>query len=428
MIPATIPIPLPGGLDMPLPRFVRVRQRFNADEVADVDAAVAAEFAKFAHIDLTGKSVAVAIGSRGIRSQKPVVVAVIRELKAAGAEPFIVPAMGSHGGGNAEAQQKIVEDYGMGAEAMGVPLRSSLEVVELARVADDLPVFCDRQAYEADYIVACNRVKPHTSFRGRHESGLAKMLVIGLGKHKGAVEIHRRGMARFGELLPVAAEAWLAHTKTLFAVAIVENGYEKLNHVELVAPADVIERDAILLERAKALIPRILLDEIDLLIVDQIGKNISGAGMDPNVTGRNHSNARDFGGPEIRQIVVRDLTEGTRGNATGIGVADVTTQALARKLDFTKTYVNLVTAGVPAGAALPLVANNDREAIFIALRGCPMITPETARVVRIENTLDLGEIWTSTALIGQVEAQPDMEVLSAPFDMTFDDEGQLGGL
>ena len=428
MIPSTIPIPLPGGLDVPLPQFVRVRQRFNAEEVADVDAAVAAEFAKFAHVDLTGKSVAVAVGSRGIRSQTPVVAAVIHELKTAGAEPFIIPAMGSHGGGNADAQQKIVEDYGMGAADMGVPLRSSLEVVELTRVADDLAVYCDRHAYEADHIVACNRVKPHTSFRGKHESGLAKMLAIGLGKHQGAVEMHRRGMDRFGELLPVAAEAFLAHTKTLFAVAIVENGYEKLNHVELVPPADLVARDAILLERAKELIPRILLDELDVLIVDEIGKNISGAGMDPNVTGRNASNSRDFGGPKIHRIVVRDLTEGTSGNATGIGVADVTTQALLAKLDFTKTYVNLVTAGVPAGAALPLVANTDREAIFIALRGCPMINPETARVVRIENTLDLGEIWASTALAGQVEAHPDMTIESDPFDMTFDENGRLAGL
>lgn len=428
MIPSVIPIPLPDGLEMPLPRFYRAEQRFNAEEVADVDAHIAAEFAKFAHVDLAGKSVAIAVGSRGIRSQKPVVVAVVRELQRAGAAPFIVPAMGSHGGGSAEGQQKIVEGYGMGAADLGIPLKSSLEVVELARVADDLAVYCDRHAHEADYIVAINRVKPHTSFRGRVESGLSKMLAIGLGKHAGAVEMHRRGMDRFGELLPIVTEAWLANTRLLFGVAIVENGYEKLWHAELVPPAQIVERDAALLERAKALIPRILLDDIDVLVVDEMGKDISGGGMDPNVTGRNASRSRDFGGPKIRQIVVRDLTVATAGNATGIGAADLTTQRLVAKMDWTKTYVNLVTAGAPAGASLPLVANTDREALFIAMRACPMITPENARIVRIENTLDLGLIWVSEALASAVEAHPDMALLGGPFAMDFDDDGALGPL
>ena len=430
MIPSIIPIPLPEGLDVDLPQFVKVRQRFNADEVADVDAAVAAQFAKFAGTDLTGKSVAVAVGSRGIRSQPPVVHAVVRELLGAGAKPFLVPAMGSHGGGSAEGQQKIIEDYGFSEATLGIPVRSSLDVVDLGAVPDldGLRVYCDKIAFEADFIVPINRVKPHTSFRGKWESGLCKMLTIGLGKHTGAVEMHKRGMAVFGDLLPHTARHILAQTKVLFGVAIVENGYEKLNHVELVAPDDFVDRDAVLLERSKALIPQILIKAMDVLVVDEIGKNISGAGMDPNVTGRNASRSNDFHGPDIKQIVVCGLTEGTHGNATGMGVADVTTQKLVRSMDWTKTYVNLVTAGVPAGAALPLVANNDRNAISIAMRGVPMLTADKARIVRIENTLDLGEIWVSTPLAAEAAAHPDMEVLSNPFDATFDSEGNLGHL
>ncbi|MEL6998077.1 MAG: DUF362 domain-containing protein [Pseudomonadota bacterium] len=426
MIPSIIPIPLPGGLDMPLPKFLRARQRFDGDTVEDVAAAVAAEFEKFKHIDLTGKSVAVTVGSRGIRSQKPVVVAVIDELKKAGANPFIVPAMGSHGGGTAEGQQKIVEDYGMGADDMGVPLKSSMDVVELAEVVDGLKVYCDKNAYEADYIVPLNRVKPHTSFRGKWESGVCKMIAIGLGKHTGAVEMHRRGMARFPELLPPITEAFLAKTNVLFGVAIVENGYERLHTVNLIPPEQIVERDAELLELAKSLIPRLLLDQIDVLVVDEIGKNISGAGMDPNVTGRNSSKSNDFAGPEIQQIVIRGLTEGTHGNATGLGVADVTTQAFVRQMDWTKTYVNLVTAGVPSGASLPLVANSDRDALFIAMRGCPMLEGATSRIVRIENTLDLGEIWVSEAMAADVAAHPEMEIIGEPFEISFDADGQLG--
>ena len=424
MIPEEIPIPLPGGLTTPLPRMMRATQRFNSDEVTDVDAHMAAEMQKLSHVDLTGKSVAVAVGSRGIRSQPPVVKALVNELRKAGAEPFIVPAMGSHGGGTAEGQQKIIEGYGMGEADTGAPIRSSMDVVQVA-MAGDMPVYCDRIAYEADHIIAVNRVKPHTSFRGPVESGLCKMLVIGLGKHTGAVEFHRRGMAVFGTILPPTAKAFIANTKLLSAVAIVENGYERLHTCELVPPDQVIERDTELQALSKTLIPRLLLDKIDILIVDQIGKEISGAGMDPNVTGRNASNSKDFGGPDIHRIIVCDLTPGTEGNATGMGVADLTTQRMVRKINWTKTYVNLATAGSPGGAALPMVANNDLEAMYLAMRSCPMAAAESVRVVRVENTLDLGEIWISEAMAADAKTHADMTVSGAAFDLPFDDAGHL---
>jgi len=426
MIPSIIPIPLPGGVAMPLPRFVRARQKFNADGIADVDRAMAEQMAKFSHIDLTGKSVAVAVGSRGIRSQPPVVRALVEALQRAGAKPFIVPAMGSHGGGTAEGQAQIVEEYGCGSEALGIPLKSSMEVVELGEVLDGMKIYCDRNAFEADFIVPVNRVKPHTSFRGRHESGLCKMMVIGLGKHTGAVEMHRRGMVNFGPILPKAAEGFLAATRVLFGCAIVENGYEKLHTMELLAPGEIVEREAELLALSKTLIPRLLVDKIDVLVVDEIGKNISGAGMDPNVTGRNSQKSNDFGGPQINRVVVRGLTEASHGNATGLGVADITTQRVVRQMDWTKTYVNIVTSGEPGSASLPLVANNDHEAISIAMRGVIMLDGPEARIVRIENTLDLGEIWVSEPMAADVEAHASMEIVGAPFEMEFDAEGALG--
>lgn len=426
MIPSIIPIPLPGGVDMPMPRFVRARQKFNGDMIEDVNKAMAEQFAKFKDVDLKGKSVAVAVGSRGIRSQPPVVKALVEVLKEAGAEPFIVPAMGSHGGGTAEGQAAIVEEYDCGSNALGIPLKSSMDVVELCEVHDGLKVYCDKNAYEADWIVPVNRVKPHTSFRGKNESGLCKMIAIGLGKHTGAVEMHRRGMANFGPILPKVAEGFMANANVLFGCAIVENGYEKLHTMELVPPAEIVQRDQELLELSKSLIPRILLDNIDVLVVDEIGKNISGAGMDPNVTGRNSQKSNDFGGPEINRIVIRGLTEGTHGNATGLGTADVTTQKVVREMDWTKTYVNIVTSGEPGGASLPLVANNDREAISIAMRGVIMLDGPEARIVRIENTLDLADIWISEPMMADARAHDMIELVGDPFDAPFDEHGNWG--
>ena len=426
MIPSIIPIPLPGGVEMPLPRFVKARQKFNADQIDDVNKAMEDQFAKFSHVDLTGKSVAVAVGSRGIRSQPPVVKALVEALLARGAKPFIVPAMGSHGGGTAEGQAQIVEEYNCGSQALGIPLKSSMEVVELCEVHNGLKVYCDKNAYEADWIIPVNRVKPHTSFRGDNESGLLKMMAIGLGKHTGAVEMHRRGMKNFGPILPKVAEGFMANANVLFGCAIVENGYEKLHTMELVSCEDMVRRDAELLKLSKSLIPRLLVDNLDVLVVDQIGKNISGAGMDPNVTGRNSQRSNDFGGPEINRIVIRGLTPETHGNATGLGTADVVTQRFVREMDWTKTYVNIVTSGEPGGACLPLVANNDREAISIAMRGVIMLEGPEARIVRIENTLDLGDIWVSEPMMAEVAAHPEMEIVGEPFDMVFDADGNLG--
>ena len=426
MIPHSIPIPMPGGFDIQLPKFVRVRQRFSDASVADVDARIAEEFKKLEGTDLTGKSVAIAVGSRGIAPQPPVVRAVVRELKAAGALPFVVPAMGSHGGGTAEGQRGILYDYGMSEEYLEAPIKASMDVVQVGELDTGCPVYCDRNAYEADYIVPCNRVKPHTDFRGKHESGLIKMIAIGLAKHAGAEAIHLQGFADFPTVLPAAARIFIDNTKTLFGVAMVENAYHGLMHVEVVPRDQIFERDAALLEMAKAHIARLLFDSMDVLVVDQIGKNISGSGMDPNVTGRPNTGLPGFDdAPDITQIVVRDLTEATHGNATGLAGADVTTQRVVTQMDWTTTYINIVTSGAIAGGKLPLVADTDQQAIAMAIRGCARVKPENARIVRIRDTLELTDIYASVELIPQIEAHPDMEVVGEPFAAAFDDEGAL---
>lgn len=428
MLPSSIPIPIPGGLHDPLPRFVKIAQRFDLDTLDDIDAAAAREFAKFSNPGLSGKSVAVGVGSRGIKQQPQVIKALIRELKAAGANPFIIPAMGSHGGGSAEGQEAVLAGYGVTEDNMGAPVRSSLEVVELGRIDLDVPVYCDKLAAEADLVIMCNRVKPHTDFRAKHESGLIKMLAIGMAKHAGATALHFHGFTRFETLMTGAARVFLDKIPVLFGVAMVENAEEDLKHLEFVAPADFLTRDAALLTLAKTSIPRLLFDAIDVLIVDQIGKDISGAGMDPNVTGRPSSGLPGFdAGPPIRRIMVRGLTAKTEGNATGVGVADVITRRLAGKLDWTKTYVNIVTAGELEGARLPIVADTDRDALGIALRGCHGVHSDQARIVRIKNTLEMTAVWASEPLIADIKANPKLEVLSDPFGLVFDEAGVLTG-
>ena len=428
MLPSSIPIPIPGGLHDPLPQFVEVGQKFDLSALSDINAAVAEQFQRFAEVNLTGKSVAIGVGSRGIKQQPEVVKALIRELKAAGAEPFIIPAMGSHGGGSAEGQTAVLASYGYTEENVGAPIRSSLEVVELGQIEPDVPVYCDKLAMEADHIIMCNRVKPHTDFRANHESGLIKMVAIGMAKHAGATALHFHGMGNFKTLLPAAAKVFLEKTPTLFGVAMVENAEENLKHLEFVAPDDFFHRDAALLEMAKTSIPRLYFDTVDVLIIDEIGKDISGAGMDPNVTGRPPSSLPGFdSGVTINRIVVRDLTKKTEGNSTGIGAADVTTQRLVQKVDWTKIYVNIVTAGVLEGARLPIVANTDREAMGIALRGCFGVTSESSRIVRIKNTLEMTTVWASEPMVADIGKNQDQTLLSEPFNLEFDANDGLTG-
>ena len=311
--------------------------------------------------------------------------------------------MGSHGGGTASGQEAVLAGYGITEIEMGAPVKSSMDVVELGKLQDGTSVYCDKLAFEADFIIPINRIKPHTSFRADHESGLIKMLSIGLSKHVGATALHFHGMGKFHALLPAASRIFIANTKILFGIGMIENANEKMMHIEFILAEDFFDRDAALLKLAKESIPQLLLEEIDVLVVDEIGKNISGAGLDPNVTGRTSSNLPGFDSrPPIQRIIVRDLTDVTEGNATGLGVADVITQRVVEKMDWTKTYLNVVTAGVLDGAKLPIVADTDRDAIGIGIRGCPGVISDKARIARIKNTLEMTVIWASETMIPEL--------------------------
>ena len=428
MIPSSIPISLPGGLHGPLPHFVKVSQKLSEDTIPNIDVAIAKEFEKFKSSDLKGKSIAIAVGSRGIMQQPSVVKALVRELKEVGSEPFIIPAMGSHGGGTASGQEAVLAGYGITEIEMGAPVKSSMDVVELGKLQDGTLVYCDKLAFEADFIIPINRIKPHTDFRADHESGLIKMLSIGLSKHVGATALHFHGMGKFHALLPAASRIFIANTKILFGIGMIENANEKMMHIEFILAEDFFDRDAALLKLAKGSIPQLLLEEIDVLVVDEIGKNISGAGLDPNVTGRTSSNLPGFDSrPPIQRIIVRDLTDVTEGNATGLGVADVITQRVVEKMDWTKTYLNVVTAGVLDGAKLPIVADTDRDAIGIGIRGCPGVISDKARIARIKNTLEMTVIWASETMIPEIENNPRLDLISDPFKCSFGGNGELVG-
>ena len=428
MIPSSIPIPLPGGFHGKLPQFVEVSQKLSNEKISDIDSVITQEFSKFKSINLQDKSVAIAVGSRGIMQQSLVVRALIHELKHAGANPFIIPAMGSHGGGNAVGQEAVLTGYGITENLMGAPIKSSMDVVELAKLKDGTPIYCDKLAYEADFIIPVNRIKPHTSFRAVHESGLIKMLAIGVSKHAGATALHFHGMGNFSTILPAAGHAFIENASILFGVGMVENANEEMMHIEMIPPDDFFNRDASLLKLAKDSMPQLLFEKIDVLVVDQIGKNISGAGLDPNVTGRTSSNLPGFELEfPIQRIIVRDLTDITEGNATGIGVADVTTQRVVAKMDWTKTYLNIVTAGVLDGARLPLVADTDRDAIGIGIRGCPGVSSENSKIVRIRNTLEMQEVWATETMLIDIEKNPRLNVTSEPFECKFDNEGAIMG-
>lgn len=420
-----IDVPLQVRTTNPFPDMVDVEQRFANDHVADVEGAVRVEMRKLAGASLAGKRIAVAAGSRGIAAIDRVVRTTVEQLKAFGADPFIVPAMASHGGATAEGQIGVLADLGITEKIMGAPIRASMEVVEIGRLEDGMPIFFDKIASQSDGVVLCCRVKPHTDFRGEWESGLYKMLAIGLGKHRGAVEIHSRGFPNFHHLIPRVGRIVLEKMPILFGVTVVENAYHQVLRVEGVPAADFEERDKALQVIAKQNIARILVPRIDVLVVDELGKDVSGSGMDPNVTGRCGSPGVDFGVAPIHRIVVRDLTEATHGNACGLGLADLTTRRCAEKIDFVKTYTNLITATVLEPAKLPIVMRDDREAITVAIITCNNVTTETIRVVRIKNTTELTRIQVSAAVLADIAGREDLKILGAPAPMRFDAENRL---
>ena len=406
-----------------LPRVALVEQTSGTPpELGDIRGAVREALRE---VELPAGSVAVGVGSRGVARIDEVTAALVDALKEAGAEPFVVPAMGSHGASSAEGQAEVLRHLGVSEETVGCPVRATMETVLVGETPDGVPVHVDKNAYEADAIVVVNRVKPHTAFRGTVESGPTKMLAIGLGKQKGAHAIHFAGWGEIHRTIPQAARVMVETGRFAFGLAVVENADEEPCRVAAIPAGRFEEAEAPLLEEAKRNLLRLPFGELDVLVVDEIGKNISGDGADPNVTGRF---ATPYGGgdvPHVERMVFLGLTHQTGGNATGLGAADVVTERLAGNVDRSSTYMNALTSTTPAAAKTPMVMPDDRMAIAAAITMCAGIDPKRVRLARIKNTLDLRRLRVSEALLDEVEKDEDLRVVEGPQEMRFDEYGTL---
>jgi hypothetical protein len=408
-----------------LPTMIRVRQTFARPRVADIPRTVA-ETLEAARLPVKrGDTVAVGAGSRGIANIDTIVGAAVRYLLDCGARPFVFPAMGSHGGATPEGQLSVLAHYGISEATMGCPVRATMEVTQVGE-ALGLPVWLDRYASEADWIGLVNRIKPHTDFKGTIESGLFKMMTIGLGKWKGAVQYHRANVNHgYETVITSVGREMLAKARIGFGLGIVENGYDETAQIEAFSAQELEAGERRLLKSAREWMARLPFSPIDVLIVEQIGKNISGSGMDTNVIGRPTNPFEPFpADPKILWIVALDITDESYGNATGLGNADFTTRRLVDKIDMKATLINCITACAPWGARVPATYETDREAVETALSCIGLTPPERARVIRIKNTLMLGELEISEAFAAEVDKRRDLTTLgTAPLE--FDVAGRL---
>lgn len=412
------------------PQIFRVRQTFERPRVSDIAGEVASQLANLSLRDQVkpGQSVAITAGSRGIANIHLVIKAIVDHFKGLGASPFIVPAMGSHGGGSAEGQRKIIEGYGITEEFCGCPIRASMETVVVCQAAEGFDVHFDKYAFEADHVVVCGRIKPHTGFYGDIESGLMKMMLIGLGKHAGAKIYHRAIKDySFGQIVRSVAREVLAKCRVVAGVAIVENGYDETAKIQAVAAHEFEDREKELLVLAKKWLPSLPFKTADLLLIDEIGKNISGTGMDTNVVGRKYLDhiAREDEWPKIRGIIIRGLTKQTHGNATGIGLAEFALTRTIEAMDVEVTRTNCLTGGHATGAMIPIHYPTDREVLDVALPTIGLTEPIDAKLMWIRNTLDVAEVECSAAYLDEARARDDLEIISDLRPLPFDASGVL---
>lgn len=418
---------------MPYPKMYRLRQEFDRPRVENIPAAIRTALEK---LDLgktirSGQSVALTAGSRGIANIPVILKSVAQFLKDLGARPFLVPAMGSHGGGLAEGQKKVLESYGITEAFVGVPIRASMEVVSLGNTGEGFPVVLDKIASEADHIGVVARVKPHTTYHGPIESGLMKMMMIGLGKHAGASTYHRLLLEQPYDLVVRSVGKMIrARAPIAFGLGVVENAYDETARIEAALPPDFERCEEELLVSAKKWLARLPFHEADLLIIDQIGKEISGSGMDTNVVGRKRAfrTAPPENQPTMRFIFIRGLSEHTHGNAAGLGVADFTTTRLVKAMDYRATVINCLTAGYPDGANLPVHLDSDREILDAALGMLGTRPPEKARVMHIKNTMILESVEASEACLEELPKMTRFQVVGGPDVLSFDTQGNLASL
>ncbi len=413
-----------------LPTIFRVRQTLERPLVEDIPGEVDAQLKRLALDNkiTPGQTVAISVGSRGIANLAIIIKATVDHLKSIGAAPFVVPAMGSHGGGTAEGQQGIVEGYGVTEEYCGCPIRATMDTVTVCDAAEGFPVHFDRHAYEADHVLVCGRVKPHTHFVGDIESGLMKMMLIGLGKHNGAKIYHRVIQNHsFAKIVRSVGREVLARCGVVAGLGIVENGYDETARIAAVAPEEFEDREKELLVLAKQWMPSLPFKTADMLLIDEIGKNISGTGMDTNIIGRKHNDhkAAEDEYPKIKRIAVRGLTEATHGNATGLGMSEFCLSRVVEQRNGKITSINCITGGHPEAAMVPIDFQTDQELFAGALSTIGMTEPADARVMWIRDTLSLAEVECASIYLDEARERDDLEVIIEPRPMPMTADGML---
>lgn len=397
-----------------VPRMIKVQQIFPDEKINNISMVVRQEINRdeiCAKI-MPGAKIALLVGSRGIANLSHVMKAIVENIKRLGGDPFIIPAMGSHGGGIAKEQESILSEYGITETLVGAPILTSMETVMIAMTNEGIPIYIDKIASQADIIIPIARIKTHTDFDAPIESGLCKMLAIGLGKHTGCSRLHQEGFDRFPILIPEVAKCIIEKVNIGFGIALIENAHDNLHTIKALTGDKFLTEEPKLLALSKSLMPRLNFEDIDVLILEQIGKDISGAGVDPNIIGKmSKGRTQGFIGPNIKRIVVLGLSEGTHGNATGIGVADFITRNAFNKIDSISTFSNCIAAGSPEDGKIPIVLETEEEAILAAIQTCTRIDVNAARVVRIKDSLHLVDIEVSETLVDYCRKNKNIKII-----------------
>lgn len=420
--------------DVKIPKMIKVHQKFDRPKIEpdDIPNTITSQFSqnKFASKIKPGMSICITCGSRGI-SNIPLIIKTIADFcKSKGAHPFVVPAMGSHGGATAQGQLEILESLGVTPQSVGCPIKSSMETVVVGHTVvgdirpEEVEVRIDKNAAQADGIILCGRIKAHTAFRGEYESGLMKMMTIGLGKQQGAESCHKNGFKYMAYLVPTFGRIIMKNAPVLFGLAILENSFDETCKLAALTPEEIETEEPKLLKESFTYLPKIYFDDCDVLIVDEFGKNISGEGMDPNITGT-FATPYASGGIKAQKRAILRLTEQTHGNAHGLGMVDVISKKFYNDLDLEATYPNSITSTVLEFAKIPMIMANDKETFQVCIKTCTEIDKEKVRIIRIKNTLDMEYIYVSESMADEVKLNPNLEIISEPSELSFDSDGNL---
>lgn len=409
--------------------MIKIKQKFNNNKIKDIPDYIREEFNKSDLQDRVkqGNKIGITVGSRGISNMSTIVKILIEEIEQLGADPYILPAMGSHGGGTSEGQEGVLASYGITEDSTGGTILSSMETMKLGEVDQGVPVYFSKSAMKLDGIIALNRIKKHTDFTSdRMESGICKVLVIGLGKAKGAQSIHKLGVYGLKNVIPRAAELILEKAPVIQGIGILENGYEETCKIKFIPPEKIKQTEAELLKESKELLPSLPVDQIDILIVQEMGKNISGTGLDTNVIGRlNINGVSDMDKPVISKIAVLDLTEESHGNALGIGLTDITTRKLVDRIDKETMYKNLFTSTFLNRGKIPITMDTEEKVVDIALRTCWQPDINKVKLIIIKNTLEIDEMYVSKAAWNKINENKDVEAISDWGKLEFDEDGRI---